>query len=311
MIHRDLKPENILISPDKSEIKIIDLGVLREISPEEDRIDLTDFGDHRPFLATAQYSSPEYLFRTKEPSEDLWKALNIYQLGAIVYDLINGFHIFSESMTLGNRYALALDVLAKKPVVSQKAYDNFPRLAKLCDKSLVKDPDLRLNLVSVEEFVQLDERELKTEIEKALENLDIIEDRNERFRLDKTVKLEQGFNSLCEDVKTILLTNHSPNLQFEVRPTNSVSHQGNDIVVMRGGVDICSFNISLDPPVDSRSNLYNLILTGNDTSCQRLADMTGAFDISSEKDPALCAQIIECIESSILYYLDQISEQIS
>jgi serine/threonine protein kinase len=114
VIHRDIKPENILIADDFIKIKLVDLGVVKEISINDDRLDSTDHGLHRPFLATAQYSSPEYLFRTAEPSSELWEALNIYQIGAVIYDLIEEKEIFAEEMRLENRYRLALAVLSKR-----------------------------------------------------------------------------------------------------------------------------------------------------------------------------------------------------
>ncbi len=77
LFHRDIKPENILISPDFSALKLIDLGVVRKKDSEEDAADATDHGHRRPFIATAQYSSPEYLFRLEAPSPDSWRALTM------------------------------------------------------------------------------------------------------------------------------------------------------------------------------------------------------------------------------------------
>ena len=85
-VHRDIKPENILISDDDRKIKLLDLGVMRPISTESSGG--TDHGYALPFVATAQYSSPAYLFRDGEPTEDMWKALTFYQLGAVLHDLL-------------------------------------------------------------------------------------------------------------------------------------------------------------------------------------------------------------------------------
>src|SRR5690606_24071900 len=94
LVHRDIKPANILIAPDFSAAKLVDFGVVREMDGASP--DLTDHGHRRPFVATAQYSSPEYLFRLVEPSQDLWMGLSIYQLGAVLHDLLEGQPLFSE-----------------------------------------------------------------------------------------------------------------------------------------------------------------------------------------------------------------------
>lgn len=154
LIHRDIKPENILISPDYLNLKLVDFGVVREISASEDRLDATDHGKQRPFLATAQYSPPEYLFRTVEPSDELWNALNIYQVGAVVHDLIMQRPLFSDDYASGNRYRLALAVLKSAPVLSEPQRSRHSRLASLAEACLVKNPTLRLDLVSLDSFAE-------------------------------------------------------------------------------------------------------------------------------------------------------------
>ncbi|MGO8700013.1 MAG: protein kinase domain-containing protein [Limisphaerales bacterium] len=73
IIHRDIKPENIHISPDFKALKVLDLGVARLFEADEsDGAAITDRQHLRPFVATAQYSSPEYLFRLDEPTPRLW-----------------------------------------------------------------------------------------------------------------------------------------------------------------------------------------------------------------------------------------------
>ncbi|MBZ7492953.1 protein kinase domain-containing protein, partial [Klebsiella michiganensis] len=75
IVHRDIKPENIHVSDDFKRLKLLDLGVVRSFDNIGEQ-GITDHGNIRPFLATAQYSSPEYLFRLDEPTEKLWRGLN-------------------------------------------------------------------------------------------------------------------------------------------------------------------------------------------------------------------------------------------
>ncbi|MBA5806899.1 protein kinase [Morganella morganii] len=152
IVHRDIKPENIHISPDFTNLKLLDLGVVREFDPGPD-VEETDRGSLRLFLATAQYSSPEYLFRLDAPSEDLWRALNLYQVGAVLYDLIMKEAIFQEEMNTGNRWLVAKAVLLKHPGFVDGNPKRLTRLKAIASKCLTKDMNIRLNIVSWDDFL--------------------------------------------------------------------------------------------------------------------------------------------------------------
>lgn len=151
IVHRDIKPENIHVSHDWSKLKLLDLGVVRELDPGPDAGE-TDQGNLRPFLATAQYSSPEYLFRLDPPSEKLWQALNFYQVGAVLHDLIMKEPIFNAEMEAGNRWLLAKAVLVKTPSFVDANLARLSLLKSLSSRCLSKDMELRLNIVSWEDF---------------------------------------------------------------------------------------------------------------------------------------------------------------
>lgn len=149
LVHRDIKPENILVDPEFGHLKLIDFGVMREVSTEEDALDATDHGLRRPFIASAQYSSPEYLFRLKEPSEEMWRALTIYQIGGVLHDLVMRKPLFDDVVRSENKFALAMAVLTQVPDFS-KVSDSLKSLAVVASNCLVKDPNLRLALVDLE-----------------------------------------------------------------------------------------------------------------------------------------------------------------
>jgi len=154
VVHRDIKPENIHVSPDFMSLKLLDLGVARDIDQCEDAdAAATDHGNQRPFLATAQYSSPEYLFRLDEPSLKLWKGLNFYQLGAVLHDLIVKRPIFHHEMSLGNRWLVARAVLTKTPSFPDDDSSRLQNLKALAARCLVKDLDTRLQLVGWDDFI--------------------------------------------------------------------------------------------------------------------------------------------------------------
>lgn len=153
LVHRDIKPSNILICPDFTSAKLVDLGVIRASDGGDLR--LTDHGKRRPFVATAQYSSPEYLFRVVAPSPELWLGLTIYQLGAVLQDLLTGKTLFHEEVSTQNRYVLAMAVLKQVPVIKRR--ESVPvRWAALARRALEKDIAVRLRAVALPDFMRLE-----------------------------------------------------------------------------------------------------------------------------------------------------------
>lgn len=153
VVHRDIKPENIHVTSDFTHLKLLDLGVARLMNVDEaSDAGGTDHGLARPFLATAQYSSPEYLFRLDEPSGRLWKGLNLYQVGAVLHDLIMKRPIFEYEMQLKNRWLVAKAVLTKTPSFADEKANRLMSLKALASRCLVKDLDSRLSLVGWEDF---------------------------------------------------------------------------------------------------------------------------------------------------------------
>lgn len=148
LVHRDIKPANIGVSPDWSTLKLLDLGVLRAIGVEEGAG--TDRDGQERFVATAQYSPPEYLAREEPPGEQGFDALNVYQVGAVLHDLIMKRPLFGEEAASLVKLRLYRAVLNDQPVIASAGVP--PRLASLCRSALDKDPERRLAAVSVDDF---------------------------------------------------------------------------------------------------------------------------------------------------------------
>lgn len=143
LAHRDIKPSNIAVSDDFEHLTLLDLGVLRPFG----EVGLTDMKG-QPFVGTLQYASPEYLFRKEEQTPEGFRALTFYQIGAVLHDLIKKSTIFEEYR---EPYARLVEAVKYNPPEFNVpgADSDLVALAVSC---LVKDPALRLNLVSWDSF---------------------------------------------------------------------------------------------------------------------------------------------------------------
>lgn len=144
LAHRDIKPANIVLVDDFSRLILLDFGVLKPVG----EVGLTDVDGQRLFVGTLQYSSPEFLLRDEEDNEQGWRALSIYQVGAVLHDLIMRRPIFDEFV---NPYAALVNAVQhEQPSVASEAVPSY--LIDACRMALVKDPEKRLSLVGWDAF---------------------------------------------------------------------------------------------------------------------------------------------------------------
>lgn len=134
--HRDLKPENIMVSS-SGEIIIMDLGVLKYVGAKSLTDDL-----ERQFLGTLRYAPPEYLMRREEDSLDGWRAVNLYQIGGVLHDLITKTELFYDKHPYANL------VIAIKEDAPQVIGNYDYELLQLTRDLLMKDWKTRLEICS-------------------------------------------------------------------------------------------------------------------------------------------------------------------
>lgn len=145
ILHRDIKPSNVLVksSGDNETCKLIDFGIAKSIEREESSPTLTKTGDT---VGSPAYMSPEQIEGRK-----LKETTDIYSLGVLMYELVNGKLPFEADA--------ALPLLMKKLNESPAEFKNRTisgELKSVIIRCLERDPDQRYQSV----------RDLKDDLER-------------------------------------------------------------------------------------------------------------------------------------------------
>ncbi len=137
IVHRDIKPENIMITAQKR-VVLLDLSVLKMVGETS----LTDL-DGKYFLGTIRYAPPEFLLREEKDDAKAWRAINLYQIGGVLHDLIMKNTLFYNKEP---KAKLIFAIKEEMPLLNNSEYDY--RLNQIAIDMLLKDPIRREELCS-------------------------------------------------------------------------------------------------------------------------------------------------------------------
>ncbi len=130
IVHRDLKPGNILLNFDETP-KIGDFSLSRKV--EHDSTTLTNVRQ----AGTPSYMAPE---QAAGDTNAIQPAVDIYSLGAVLYELLTGRPPFTAETSAETRR----QVIEEEPVPPAQLNSRVPRdLQTICLKCLQKDPSRR------------------------------------------------------------------------------------------------------------------------------------------------------------------------
>jgi serine/threonine protein kinase len=146
ILHRDIRPSNICLINDQfnhDEVKVVDFGIMRLIIDESEETKSSQYITHtREIFGSVLYMSPEQCAGKKVDARS-----DIYSLGCVMYEAINGKPPFVGKNVMETAYKHMNDVPAPLNSPSGKDY-LFERYQAVVMRTLRKNPEERYPTVA-------------------------------------------------------------------------------------------------------------------------------------------------------------------
>jgi serine/threonine protein kinase len=135
LVHRDVKPSNLMLTP-SGRVKVLDLGVARDLCEADERERITSHGQ---FLGTLDYIAPEQVL----DSHAVDVRADIYALGCTLYELLAGQPPFAGPGCESAFQKMNAHVEAPVPQIRERRPDVPERLAVALGRMLAKNREGR------------------------------------------------------------------------------------------------------------------------------------------------------------------------
>jgi serine/threonine protein kinase len=138
LVHRDVKPSNLMLTP-AGEVKVLDLGVARDLHEPEEGGKESRLTWQGQFLGTLDYVAPE---QCADPHAVDIRA-DIYGLGCTLYELLAGQAPFARPGCESAFQKMKAHVEAPVPPIHERRPDLPDGLALILERMLAKDREGR------------------------------------------------------------------------------------------------------------------------------------------------------------------------
>ncbi|BBM82102.1 protein kinase domain-containing protein [Candidatus Uabimicrobium amorphum] len=143
IIHRDIKPENIMVNDNTGVVKILDLGIGKNIADQDTSVTTT-----HGFIGTTAYASPE------QGRNQISENSDVFSLGTTLYQFFlwedySPFFAQSNYATiykLINEHPTPLYEKIHKNRLSLSSDNAYKRISKILRQAMEKDPEKRCQM---------------------------------------------------------------------------------------------------------------------------------------------------------------------